>query len=111
MIVIFPLIIKTLPTHLFRVVNNELVNIKDWLTANKLPLNVEKTKYSFFRKPSKENDIPLHLQKLVINNYKMQREESIKLPGVLLDQRLTWKEQTKLTESKITKNYIKQDLI
>ena len=36
--------------YLFRVVNNELVNIKDWFTSNKLSLNVEKTKYSFFKK-------------------------------------------------------------
>ena len=26
--------------HLFTIVNNELVNIKDWFTANKLFLNV-----------------------------------------------------------------------
>ena len=45
--------------HLFTVVNNEIVNIKDWFTANKLSLNVEKTKYSFL----------LHLSKLIINNY------------------------------------------
>ena len=34
--------------HLFTVASNVLVNMKDWLTANKLSLNVEKTKYSFF---------------------------------------------------------------
>ena len=28
--------------HLFTVVNNKLVNIKDWFTSNKLFLNVEK---------------------------------------------------------------------
>ena len=28
--------------HLFTVINNELVNIKDWLTANKLSLDMEK---------------------------------------------------------------------
>ena len=33
---------------LFTVVNNKLVNIKDWFNANKLFLNMEKTKYSFF---------------------------------------------------------------
>ena len=32
--------------HLVTVVNNEVVNIKDWFTANKLSLNVEKTKYT-----------------------------------------------------------------
>ena len=71
--------------HLFTVINNELVNIKDWLTANKLSLNEEKTKYSFFHKPSKKDDIPLHLPKLIINNYEIQRKESIKFLGVLLD--------------------------
>ena len=50
--------------HLSTVVNNELVNIKDWFTANKLSLNVEKTKYSFFHKPSKKDNIPLCLPNL-----------------------------------------------
>ena len=90
--------------HLFTVVNNELVNIKDWFTANKLSLNVEKTKYSFFHKPSKKDDIPLCLPKLIINNTEIQREESVKFLGVLLDQHLTLKEHIKLTENKIVKN-------
>ena len=90
--------------HLFRVANNKQVNIKDWFTANELSLTVEKTKYSFFRKPSKKDDIPLCLPKLIINNYKIQREESIKFLGVLLDQHLTWKEPQKLTENKNAKS-------
>ena len=40
----------------------------------------------------------------IINNYEIQREESIKFLGVLLDQHLTWKEHVKLTENKIAKN-------
>ena len=60
--------------HLFAVVNNELVHIKDWFTANKLSLNVEKTNYPFFHQPSKKDDIPLRLPKLIINNYEIQRE-------------------------------------
>ena len=71
--------------HLFTVVNNELVNIKDWFTANKPSLNVEKTNYSFFHKSSKRDDIPLRLLKPIIN-YEILREESIKFFGVLLDQ-------------------------
>ena len=61
--------------HLFPIVNNELVNIQDWFTANKLSLNVGKIKYSFFHNPSKKNDIPLRLPKFVINNYEIQRKE------------------------------------
>ena len=75
--------------HLFTVVNNELVNIKDWFTANKLSLNVEKTKYSFFHKASKKDDILLRPPKLIINNYEIQKKESIKFLWVLLKQHLT----------------------
>ena len=77
--------------HLFKVVNNELVNIKDCFNANKLSLN-------------KKEDIPLHLLKLIINNYQRQSEECIKFIRILLDQHLTWKEHIKLTENKIVKN-------
>ena len=70
--------------HLFTVVNNELVKVKDWFTANKLSLTVEKTKYSFFYKPSKKDDIPLSLPKLIISNYEIQRKGSIKFLVVLL---------------------------
>ena len=80
--------------HLFIVVNNELVTIKDWFSANKLPLNVEKAKYSFFHKPSKRDDIPLLHAKLIINNYEIQRKE-FKFLGVLLEQHLTYKEHIK----------------
>ena len=90
--------------HLFTVLNNELVNIKDWFTANKLSLNVEKTKYSFFHKASKKDDILLRPPKLIINNYEIQRKECIKFLGFLLDQHLTWKEYINLTENKIAKN-------
>ena len=51
-----------------------------------------------------KNDIPLCRPKLIISNYEIQREESIKFLGVLLDQHLTWKEHIKLTENKIAKN-------
>ena len=91
--------------HLFTVVNKKLVNIKDWFTANKLSLNMEKTKYSLLHRPSQKDDIPLPLPKLIINNYEIQREESIKFLGVLLDQHLTWKEHIKLTKNKIAKKH------
>ena len=52
----------------------------------------------------KKIPIPLRLTKFIINNYEIQREESIKFLGVLLDQHLTWKEHIKLTENKIAEN-------
>ena len=102
MILTFSLTIRTLKD--FTVVNNELVNIRTWFTANKLSLNVEKTKYSFFHKPSKKDDIPLRQTKIIIDSYEIQIKESIKFLGVLLDQHLTRKKHIKLTENKIAKN-------
>ena len=48
--------------HLFTVVKKELESNKDWLTANKLYLNVEKTKYLFFYKPSKNSPTKIYNQ-------------------------------------------------
>ena len=65
--------------------------INEWFISNKLSLNMRKTKYSFFHKPSKKDDIPLVLPKLNINNSEIARTESIKFLGVLLDENLSWK--------------------
>ena len=81
----------------------ELINVKHCFTSNKLSLNVEKTKYSLFYKPSKKDDISLWLPKLIINGYEIQREESSKFLVVLLDQHLTWKQRIKFTDNKIVK--------
>ena len=83
---IFSLIIIN---HLFTVVNKKLANIKDWFTVNKLSLNTEKTKYSFFNKASKKDDIRLCLPKLIIINYEIQGEESNM-------EHLAWKEHMKI---------------
>ena len=83
---IFSLIIIN---HLFTVVNKKLANIKDWFTVNKLSLNTEKTKYSFFHKASKKDDIRLYVPKLIISNYEIQGEESNM-------EHLAWKEHMKI---------------
>ena len=71
--------------------NEELANINQWFTSNKLSLNAKKTKYSCFHKPSKKNDIPLMLPNLTIDNYVIERQEFFKFLGVLLNENLNWK--------------------
>ena len=65
---------------------------------------MKKTKYSFFHKPGQKEKIQLCFPKLIINNYKKQRTESIKFLGALLDENLSWKERIKCNENKIAKN-------
>ena len=63
---------------LFKTASQELNQINDWFLANKLSLNVEKTKYMLFHKVTDQNNIPL----------KLPRENSLKFPGVILDEHL-----------------------
>ena len=91
-------------SYLFETANLQLERINQWFISNKLSLNVNKTKYSFFHKQSKRDDIPLLLPKLNINNSEIERSECLKFLGVLLDKNLSWKEHIKYIESKIAKN-------
>ena len=87
----------------FATVNEKLMNINDWLMANKLSLTVGKTKYSLFHKPSRVVDLPLKLPKLSINIQEIKRASYNKFLGVLLDENLSWKEHLKNTENKLAK--------
>ena len=49
--------------------------------ANKLSLNVAKTKYSLFHKPSRVDDPPLKPRKLSINNQEIKRASYINFWG------------------------------
>ena len=46
---------------LFETANQKLSQINDWFLANKLSLNVEKTKYMLFHKCIDQENIPLKL--------------------------------------------------
>ena len=90
---------------LFSDVNKELANINEWFIVNKLLLNVKKTKYSFFHKPSKTDNILLQLPNLTNNNRKIKREESRRFLGVLLgDENITWKEHLRFIGNKCANN-------
>ena len=89
---------------LFKTVNDELIKINEWFSANKLSLNVEKTKFSLFHKLGKKCSIPSHLPTLKINNHDIERVNTMKFLGVLLDDNLSWKEHIKYLENKIAKN-------
>lgn len=89
---------------LFETVNLELDLINEWFKANKLSLNVKKTKYTLFCKKSKLDDLPLILPPLIINNTNIKRECHISFLGVILDETLNWKKHIEITENKISKN-------
>ena len=89
---------------LFLKVNKEFHKINQWFVSKKFSLNIKKTRYLFFHKRSKQDDIPLLLPKLKTNNYEIKRSESIKFLDVLLDENSTWKSHIKYIEHKIPKS-------
>ena len=89
---------------LFATINSELSKISQWFLANKLSLNVTKTKYSFFHKTIEKGDILLRLPRPQINNYNIKIILSIKFLGVLFDENPSWKDHIKYIEKKISKN-------
>ena len=84
--------------------NKELTNGSNWFNANKLSLNVKKTKFSFFHKSSKKDYIPLRLPNLNINGFTIEHDSSIKLLGVSIDENLTCRDHIHTVENKIAKN-------
>jgi hypothetical protein len=73
--------------HLSNMANNVLVKITNWLDANKLSLNFDKTSFMFFHanKRSTSHEIPL----LSYNNIKISHTASTKYLGFILDNQLS----------------------
>ena len=83
------------------IVNNELSKIYEWLCANRLSLNTNKTKYVLFHPVQKRiaNTISLHF-----NNKQITQTKSIKYLGILIDSHLNWKEHTLNVSKKLSRS-------
>jgi hypothetical protein len=90
--------------QLYADMNFELNKISDWFTANKLSLNVKKTKYTLFYKKLQEVNLPLKLPDLFLNYKEIKQEDSIKFLGILVDKHLSWLPHIKYLQSKVSKS-------
>ena len=70
------------------VVNCNLKMVSDWLMANKVSLNIDKTNFIIFHPPQK---VKGHIVKLIVSNREIKQEKFIKYLGVLIDSHLSWK--------------------
>ena len=84
----------------FGTTNQELNQNNDWFLANKLFLNVAKTKYMIFDKLTDQDNIPLKMLSLQLNGNIIERKKSLKFLGVIRDEHLTWKKYIQLIEKK-----------
>ena len=88
--------------HLETAVNSDLENLRKWLTANRLTLNVAKTEFMLIGSKQMVKSISDLQLKVVIENKPVKRVVECKTLGVTLDQHLSWKINTENICNKIT---------
>lgn len=76
------------PNILINQLNCECQKVSDWLRANKLSINVSKTKLIIFR--PRQRSLP-NISPLTIESHVVELVESTKFLGVYIDQHFTWK--------------------
>ena len=76
-------------------------NIFPWLCANKLSLNINKSKYMLFYKRILKFRLTIDL---LINNQPIDRVLEFKFLGFLIDENLTWSKHTAYISNKMAKN-------
>ena len=81
-----------------QVANEELKSISNWLTANKLSLNINKTNYIVFR--STNSKLPCQ-HTLQLSNREIKRIVSVKFSGAIEHEHLSWKPHMEVLLSKI----------
>ena len=67
-------------------------------------INAGKTKYIFFHKQQDNKKIPQKLPMLSLNNTTLERVNSLKFLGVILDETINWNRHIELVENKISKD-------
>jgi hypothetical protein len=89
------------PVKLKHEAENCLVQLSDWFKSNQLVVNDNKTSYVVF---TKKKCIPQILSEIKINNITIQRKNSVKYLGIILDTRLDFKEYI---TTQLSKNLVK----
>ena len=80
------------------IVNTELNIISNWLNINKLTINISKTFYLIFTRRKLENI------SISLCNQQLKRKNSIKFLGVIVDDKLCWREHINYICKKISKS-------
>jgi len=87
--------------NLFNTVNSELSSLSNWFKANKMSLNIKKTKYILFTN-KKVDLIGLNLD-LNIDGIVLDCVDSTKFLGVIVDKKLSWHDHINHISSKISR--------
>ena len=87
------------PKTLETLINSELRHVNDWLTANKLSLNVSKTNVLLFKPKYKREVINIKL-----NDLALEEKTLAKYLGIIIDNKLTFEHHVNHVNLKIKKS-------
>ena len=82
--------------------NNKLENLQNWLLANKLSLNVEKTEYMLIGSQQRLSQITSDPQ-ILVGSQNINRVTRTKTLGVLIYEKIIWNNHIDATCKKISK--------
>lgn len=85
--------------ELAETVEREMEKLKIWFDANKLSLNLEKTKCMIFGNRRKEGEVLLSINHVII-----ERVSELRFLGVILDENFTWKSHITHVKKKVAKS-------
>ena len=88
--------------ELNNIINKELKCLDDFFKANKLMLNVSKTKMVCFRKKGKPFD--KNKLKIVLDKTEIECEANSTFLGITLDEHLTWQDHCDKVANKVARN-------
>ena len=89
-------------TDLETAVNSDLENLRKWLIANKLSLNVAKTEFMLIGSKPMIKNISDSCPNVYIENIQIKQVHECKTLGVTMDQHLSWKSNTENICKKVT---------
>ena len=88
---------------LFNMINSDLKHLSDWLSVNKLSINVDKTKFMIFTTNTRSFQPPTSLE-VIINGQAIERVKDYKFLGFNINENLNWKGHMLNILSKIHRN-------
>ena len=83
-------------------INSEINKVTDWLPANKLSLNVNKTKFMvfhYYQRILEDTDIP----NLMINGSSIERVSEFDFLGLTMNEFMSWRSHAKKDSNKISR--------
>ena len=75
--------------ELYKIANHELINIDNWLSANRLILNTDKTHYMIFH--TVKTKPPSYNLTLAIRNNFVSQQSKTRFLGIIFQENLSWK--------------------